>query len=114
MTAGDVDTIGINNAACTSGQTTGGCYSYTVLSTDTLASVAQAFVNLINTTPDPYVTASLTNEFTTILLTAIVPGPDGEGITCDSTGERECHRNPDGLQRGSLLLEYPGRHGDQR
>ncbi len=83
VTAADVDTIGINNSACTSGQTTGGCYSYTVLSTDTLPSVAQAFVNLINATPDPYVTASLTNEFTTILLTARVPGPSGEGITVD-------------------------------
>ena len=80
VTTGDVDTIGINNSACTSGQTTGGCYSYTVLATDTLPSVAQAFVSLINAS-DPNVTASMANQFTTIILTAQVPGTAGEGIT---------------------------------
>jgi uncharacterized protein (TIGR03437 family) len=56
-------------------------YSYTVLSTDTLLSVAQALANLINSAPDPNVTASAANLFESLVLSAITPGPAGEGIT---------------------------------
>jgi uncharacterized protein (TIGR03437 family) len=55
-------------------------YTYTVLSTDTLDTVRDAILNLINSGPDPLVTASLINEFDRILLTANQPGPAGEGI----------------------------------
>jgi len=69
-TAADVDTITIGANS----------YNYTVLATDTLNSIAQAFVNLINNAPDPNVIASLANEFATIVLKARIPGPAGETI----------------------------------
>ncbi|HUP04779.1 MAG TPA: hypothetical protein VMU19_12365 [Bryobacteraceae bacterium] len=68
--AGDYGTITIN----------GRNYSYTVQSTDTLATVRDAFVSLINAS-DPEVTAIATKEFTRIILQAKVQGPDGEGIS---------------------------------
>jgi uncharacterized protein (TIGR03437 family) len=68
--AGDYGTITIN----------GRNYSYTVQSTDTLVSIRDAFVSLINAT-DPEVTAIATQEFTRIILQAKVQGPDGEGIS---------------------------------
>ncbi|HWF08169.1 MAG TPA: hypothetical protein VG297_06885 [Bryobacteraceae bacterium] len=55
-------------------------YTYTVLSTDTLDTVRDAIMNLINAGPDPLVTASSINEFHRILLTANQPGPAGEGV----------------------------------
>jgi uncharacterized protein (TIGR03437 family) len=67
--AGDYGTITIN----------GRNYSYTVQSTDSLATIRDAFVQLINAS-DPEVTAIATQEFTRIILQAKVQGPDGEGI----------------------------------
>jgi uncharacterized protein (TIGR03437 family) len=75
INAGDVGNITIGSNT----------YSYTVLATDTLVSVANAFANLINGAPDPNVTASVPNEFETLLLTALVPGPAGEGIAISQT-----------------------------
>lgn len=72
--AGDVASITI------AGPVYSNTYSYTVLSTDTLYSITDALVNLINAAPDPNVTATAANQFETILLTANVPGPAGEGI----------------------------------
>ncbi len=69
-TAGDKDTVTIG----------GNAYTYTVLAADTLNSVAQAFVKLINNAPDPNVVASMANEFATIVLKARIPGPSGETI----------------------------------
>ena len=59
----------------------GATYSYTVLATDTLATIRDALINLINAPPgDPNVTAHAANEFQRIILTANQPGPAGEGI----------------------------------
>jgi hypothetical protein len=74
INAGDVGSITI------AGPVYSNTYSYTVLSTDTLYSVTNALVNLINAGPDPNVTATAANQFESILLTANVPGPAGEGI----------------------------------
>ena len=71
--AGDVGTITIGSTS----------YNYTVLSTDTLASVVQAFIKLINngSTPDPNVVASAGGAFTRIVLTAKLDGfSGGNGI----------------------------------
>ena len=68
--AGDYGTITIN----------GRTYSYTVQSTDTLVTVRDAFVQLINA-KDPEVTAIATQEYTRIILQAKVQGPDGGGIS---------------------------------
>jgi uncharacterized protein (TIGR03437 family) len=75
INAGDVGNITIGSNT----------YTYTVLATDTLTSIANAFANLINAAPDPNVTASVPNEFETLVLTAIVPGPAGEGIPISQT-----------------------------
>jgi uncharacterized protein (TIGR03437 family) len=83
INAGDVAAIKITSPDASVTNT----YTYTVLSTDTLASVRDAFIALINAS-DPYVTATPQNEFTRLLLTAIQPGANGEnvGVTQSVTG----------------------------
>ncbi len=84
--AKDTVSIEINTTTCPGA----GCYTYTVVSTDTLASVAQALAKLIDTAPavapstvagDPYVTAGVDVSTDTIVLTARVPGQNGANIT---------------------------------
>ncbi len=68
--AGDTATITVGNTP----------YTYTVVSTDTLATIAQNLANLINNAPDPFVTASLGGAFTRVVLTARQGGQAGTGI----------------------------------
>ncbi len=68
--AGDTATITIGTTP----------YTYTVVSTDTLATIVQALVNLINNAPDPSVTASAGGAYTRVVLTAIQAGQAGTGI----------------------------------
>jgi uncharacterized protein (TIGR03437 family) len=75
VTANDVGTITV----------AGKSYSYTVTSTDTLATVAQALVNAINNGNDPNVTASLGGQFARVVLTAKTQGPNGNGISVAAT-----------------------------
>jgi uncharacterized protein (TIGR03437 family) len=86
VTAGDVTTITITSADGSISNT----YSYTALqpcsdtvttACDTLESIRNNLVNAINNAPDPLVTASPSNTFTRIELTAILPGAAGNGIT---------------------------------
>jgi uncharacterized protein (TIGR03437 family) len=56
----------------------GRLYNYVVQASDSLASVQQALVSILNT--DPQVTATASSEFTRILLQARVPGTAGNGI----------------------------------
>ena len=67
--AGDFGSVSVN----------GRTYSYIVQSTDTLATIRDAFAALINAS-DPEVIAIPTQEFTRLILQAKVQGPDGEGI----------------------------------
>jgi uncharacterized protein (TIGR03437 family) len=55
-------------------------YSYTVQATDTLGSVRDALIALINSNYEEQVTASEAGEFDRIVLTAKVAGPAGNGI----------------------------------
>jgi len=66
--AGDVGTITISSRT----------YTYTVQATDTLASVRDAFIALLD--HDPQVNAFAANAFTRILLRAKVAGPAGDNI----------------------------------
>ena len=76
--AKDTVSIEINTSTCPGT----GCYTYTVLSTDTLTTVAQALAKLINAAPgDPYVTAGVDPTTATVVLTARQPGTDGGNIT---------------------------------
>ena len=68
INAGDVGTVTIEDRS----------YSYTVQATDTLQSVRDALVALINS--DSRVQAEAATSFTRIRLKARVPGPDGNGI----------------------------------
>ena len=79
--AGDMAMITIASADGTTSNT----YSYTVQSTDTLTSARDALVAAINNGPDPLVTASPSNIFTRIELTAILPGNAGNGIVYSGT-----------------------------
>lgn len=80
IAAKDTVTIGIN-VTCTAGATTAGCYTYTVQSTDTLATVADALVNLINKAPDPNVIAAPDDVTATVVLTARIAGQTGANVT---------------------------------
>ncbi len=71
IVAGDIATITIEGKA----------YNYTVQASDSTTSVAQALINMINSAPDPNVTASLGSAFSRVVLTAIQSGAAGSGIT---------------------------------
>jgi uncharacterized protein (TIGR03437 family) len=73
--AGDTATVGIEDRS----------YTYTVQDGDTLTSVRDALVALINANPDEKVIASGTGQYTRIILTAKVGGPDGNGIAVSAT-----------------------------
>jgi uncharacterized protein (TIGR03437 family) len=82
INAGDVAsiTIGEGDSART--------YSYTVTASDTLDTVRDALIGLINNTPDPQVEATAAGQFDRIRLKARVAGPDGNGLvyTAAATG----------------------------
>ncbi len=94
ITAGDTVTIAITAPDATTGtcpSTTGGfiCYTYTVVTNDTLASIVQALANDINgngtgyTTPDPNVIATadiVEGSLFVVNLIARQPGLNGNGI----------------------------------
>ena len=72
VNAGDMVTVTIAGTA----------YTYTVLSTDTLQTVANGIAAAINSPPgDPHVIAGVGNVFSTIILVARASGPAGEGIS---------------------------------
>jgi uncharacterized protein (TIGR03437 family) len=75
--AKDTVSIEINTSTCPGA----GCYTYTILSTDTLTTVADALAKLINSAPDPNVTAGVDNATNTVVLTARLPGQNGANIT---------------------------------
>jgi uncharacterized protein (TIGR03437 family) len=79
INAGDIGTVTINGTS----------YAYTVLSADTLGTVRDALISLINADPNSPVTATAAGQYDRIIVSAIVSGPDGDGITVavtNSTG----------------------------
>ncbi len=60
-------------------------YTYTVTATDTLNTIRDALVALINANADEKVSASPSGSFTRILLRAKVPGPEGNNIAISAT-----------------------------
>jgi len=71
-----------NTASITIGSNT---YTYTVASGNTLLTIAQNLVNMINNAPDPNVSASLGGAFQRIVLTARKGGAAGTGIAVSAT-----------------------------
>jgi hypothetical protein len=59
-------------------------YNYTVQSTDTLQSIRDALILLIDSNPDERVIASAGSFAVRVILTAKVRGPEGNGITISS------------------------------
>ncbi len=55
-------------------------YTYTVVAGDTLESIRDGLVNLINANPEERVTASSAGVFTRVRLRAKIAGPEGNGI----------------------------------
>lgn len=55
-------------------------YTYTVLATDNLFTIVQAFVNMINNDGEANVTASASPIGDALIVQAKVPGPNGNGI----------------------------------
>jgi len=73
--ANDVATINVEDRV----------YSYTVQSTDTPGTVRDALIAEINANTNEKVIATPSGQFTRIILTAKVPGPDGNGIAITGT-----------------------------
>jgi hypothetical protein len=70
VAAGDIGSITVRSRT----------YNYTVQSVDTLTSIRDALINVINADPDRPVNASAGAAFTRILLQARIPGPEGDGV----------------------------------
>ena len=70
---GDVATVTIQDRT----------YNYTIQESDTLVTVRDALVQLIN--QDPFVRAKAAGPFQRIVLTARLPGPDGDNIAYNAT-----------------------------
>lgn len=94
--AGDVGTISVGGVA----------YTYTVLKTDTLETVRDQFVALINADAGSPVTATAAGVFTRIRLQAKLPGPDGNGTPVSATVT-----TPTTNTGGALLLLTPTNTG---
>jgi uncharacterized protein (TIGR03437 family) len=60
-------------------------YSYTIQDGDSLATVRDALIATIDSNPDEKVVATAAGQFTRIVLTAKVAGPDGDGIAITAT-----------------------------
>ena len=69
--AGDVASVNIQDRS----------YTYEVQDSDTLQSIRDALIALINSNPGEVVTATAAASFEFIRLRAKVPGPEGDGIT---------------------------------
>jgi uncharacterized protein (TIGR03437 family) len=85
-------TIGCNNVPATATATgicssvsTGVKYTYTVVASDTLESIVQGIVNVINKAPDPNVVATADISDLQVVLTARQPGANGGNITLTSS-----------------------------
>ncbi|MBV8867685.1 MAG: hypothetical protein JO210_19960, partial [Acidobacteriaceae bacterium] len=76
VNAGDVLTIKIANQ---------NSYSYTVQSSDTLASITQNLVNVINNANDPNVTAQVGAAFNRVVVVARQSGAAGNGIAVSAS-----------------------------
>jgi uncharacterized protein (TIGR03437 family) len=96
--AGDIATVGVQNRI----------YSYTVQSTDTLLSIRNAMIALINSNAEEVVTASAGPAFSTseeegiIVLQAKVPGPEGNGIVISASST-----NPTGSPVVTMTVTNP-------
>jgi hypothetical protein len=75
VTANDVATVTVEDRS----------YSYTVQASDTLDSIRDSLVNLINA--DPKVTAAAAGVFDRIVLKARIEGPEGNGITIGASAQ---------------------------
>jgi hypothetical protein len=75
IAAGDIATVTLG----------GRSYNYTVQSVDTLTSVRDALISIIDVDPDRVVIASPGAAFTRILLQAKIAGPEGDGIPISSS-----------------------------
>jgi uncharacterized protein (TIGR03437 family) len=75
----------------------GNTYSYTVQSTDTLASIRDAFIALINANPNELVVASAAVDFIRIRLQAKLPGQAGVGLALSATATATAARTTGAL-----------------
>jgi uncharacterized protein (TIGR03437 family) len=75
IAAGDVGTVTIEDRP----------YNYTVQTTDTLNTVRDALIALINSNPDEKVVASAASAYVIINLQAKVHGPEGNGLAIAAT-----------------------------
>ncbi|HEY7337384.1 MAG TPA: hypothetical protein VH639_21005 [Bryobacteraceae bacterium] len=84
ITANDVGTITIEDRS----------YSYTVQATDTLNTVRDALIALINANPSERVLAQAGGSFVRILLRAKVEGPAGNGIPLSTSSTNNSGASP--------------------
>ncbi len=75
VSAGDTATVGVEDRL----------YNYVVQGVDTLASIRDALIGLINSNGEEKVVASAAAAYDTIRLQAKVPGPEGNGLAFSAT-----------------------------
>ena len=93
-----------NTASVTIASTT---YTYTVVASDTLLTIAQNLIKLINAS-DPNVVASLGNAFQRIVLTAKQPGKAGTGIAVSATSSASATVTMSAYTSGTCCNVVPG------
>ncbi len=96
--ANDTGTITINGTS----------YVYTVQSSDTLSKIRDALIGLINADPNSPVTAIAAGQYTRIILTAKVVGPDGNGITVATAGSTSAQLALTALQTATCCASTAG------
>jgi uncharacterized protein (TIGR03437 family) len=96
--SGDVGTVIVNGVS----------YAYTVLSSDTLGSVRDALIALINADNNAPVRAVAAGEYDRIILNAIVAGPDGNGITVSVTNSTSASLALTALQATTCCASVAG------
>ncbi len=84
IVAGDVATITLEDRT----------YNYTVQTTDTLNTVRDALIALINSNPDEKVVASAASAYVIINLQAKVHGPEGNGLPFAATSTNPVSSSP--------------------
>jgi uncharacterized protein (TIGR03437 family) len=75
VNAGDTATVGVEDRL----------YNYVVQGTDTLQSIRDALIGLVNSNTEEKVVASAAPAYTSIRLQAKIPGPEGNGIAYSAT-----------------------------
>ena len=96
--SGDIGTVIINGVS----------YAYTVQSSDTLANVRDGLIKRINQDKNSPVIATAAGQYDRIIISAIVSGPDGNGISISVTNSTNASLSLTALQAATCCASVAG------